>query len=152
MAQVTFLINAPGWIAAFKSWEGPVGVEIAKRTNLVKAKALIEVPHPGGIPRNRTGKNYSTGALLAGIDASFGKWHAPSSSGPGQDLEGRVNSKGKHTAFVIGGTAPHVIVPRSLGGMLVFTGKTGTTVFTKKVNHPGTAPNDYLSRALTAAT
>lgn len=44
------------------------------------------------------------------------------------------------------GTRPHVIVPRQAGGVLVFE-VDGTRVFTRRVNHPGTRPNRFLTDA-----
>lgn len=44
------------------------------------------------------------------------------------------------------GSRPHVILPRK-GRYLVFTGRSGQTVFARRVNHPGTRPNPYLVRA-----
>jgi hypothetical protein len=150
-SHVTFVINPAGWIAAFKSSTGMVGQEIAGRTLKVKAKAMVEAPGPGNVPRNRTGINYSTGALVGGIEMSMGKWRAPSSSGPGQDVEGRVTSTGKHTSFIIDGVRPHVITSRTPGGYLKFRGRSGAMVYTKRVNHPGNMKNNFLERALDAA-
>jgi len=38
------------------------------------------------------------------------------------------------------GSRPHRIVPKKAGGILVFTSRTGRTVRTKRVMHPGTRP------------
>lgn len=44
--------------------------------------------------------------------------------------------------FVRGGTRPHTIRPKKLGGVLVF--EIGNrTIFAKKVEHPGTKANPY---------
>lgn len=42
------------------------------------------------------------------------------------------------------GTRPHIIEPRTPGGVLRFSGKRGVVV-TRSVMHPGTRPNPYLS-------
>jgi hypothetical protein len=151
VAGVHFVINPTGWSHAFKSTFGIVGQEIGKRTLKVKTKAMLEAPAPGNVPRNRTGRNYSTGALVAGIEMNMGSWRAPMSSGPGKDIEGQVRSTGRHTKYVLDGTRPHVILPRSPGGRLKFRGRTGVMVITKRVNHPGSAANNFLERALSAA-
>ena len=44
--------------------------------------------------------------------------------------------------FVRGGTRPHEIRPKKPGGVLAFK-IGGRTIFTKKVNHPGTKANPY---------
>jgi hypothetical protein len=49
---------------------------------------------------------------------------------------------------VHGGTKPHIIVPKSPAGILRFRTRTGATVFTKLVHHPGTAANPFMVRAL----
>ena len=54
--------------------------------------------------------------------------------------------------FVREGTAPHVIRPKRPDGVLRFIpAGSGTVVFTREVHHPGTKPNPYHRRALTAA-
>jgi hypothetical protein len=52
--------------------------------------------------------------------------------------------------FVIKGTKKHIIRPKKKGGVLVFNSK-GTKVFARIVHHPGTKPNDFMSRALREA-
>lgn len=47
-----------------------------------------------------------------------------------------------HGIYVLAGTAPHVIKPKSKKAL-----KTPYGAF-KKVNHPGTKPNDFLGRGL----
>lgn len=52
--------------------------------------------------------------------------------------------------FVIKGTKKHMIFPRKRGGVLVFTTH-GKKVFTRRVKHPGTKPNNFMARALREA-
>lgn len=58
----------------------------------------------------------------------------------------RVESSHPATLYVIKGTRPHVIRPRTRQ-VLKFTVK-GHTVFAKIVHHPGTRKNDFLTKAL----
>lgn len=51
-----------------------------------------------------------------------------------------------YARFVIRGTKPHIIVPRTKRA-LRFEPERGTVVFAAKVKHPGTAPNNFLLRA-----
>jgi hypothetical protein len=59
-------------------------------------------------------------------------------------------------SFVIHGTAPHPIDPRPRAtahggvgaGFLRFVARDGAVVFTHHVDHPGTAPNDFIGRAM----
>lgn len=46
------------------------------------------------------------------------------------------------------GTRPHTIRPKKPGGVLRFPGRGGMVVYTKKANHPGTAPQPFLVDAL----
>ena len=49
------------------------------------------------------------------------------------------------------GTAPHVIEPKTPGGVLVFTGRDGATVYAAYVHHPGTRPRPFLRPAMARA-
>lgn len=67
---------------------------------------------------------------------------------PSRDLEGHVVAIPKHAIFVHAGTKPHVILPKKPGGVLRFRTRTGVVVYARMVKHPGTAPNEFLWRAL----
>ncbi len=56
-----------------------------------------------------------------------------------------VTSKAPYSVFVEEGTSPHVIVPRVKRGLA--NTRTGQ-FFGKKVNHPGTRANPFMSRAV----
>lgn len=53
-------------------------------------------------------------------------------------------------SFVLQGTPRHDILPRKPGGMLRFT-VGGRIVFARRVDHPGTKPNNFLWKAMLAA-
>lgn len=53
-------------------------------------------------------------------------------------------------SWILYGTKQHVIEARS-GGVLRFLASSGDVVFTRRVNHPGTAPNDFVGRAWAAS-
>lgn len=103
-----------------------------KRAGKVLDKAQQEAP---------LGK---TGALRAGLRKDQSR-----------DVRGRystgydVISTAPHTLFVLKGTRQHPIVGRPL--LAFFWPKVGTNVVFARVNHPGTKPNNFLSRALRAA-
>lgn len=70
----------------------------------------------------------------------------------------RMGRVGSEAAILIGsddpvalihheGTVPHVIVPKR-APRLVFMGRDGTVVYARRVNHPGTKPNRYLTDSL----
>ena len=60
---------------------------------------------------------------------------------------GRVFNQVPYANYVHGGTRPHVIRPRSPGGVLAFT-IGGQMVFAKRVNHPGTKANPFYDHAV----
>ena len=71
-------------------------------------------------------------------------------SNKNQSLEVRQGARSPggdfYGGFVRGGTRPHEIRPKKVGGALVF--KIGArTIFAQKVDHPGTKPNPYHKRA-----
>ena len=58
-----------------------------------------------------------------------------------------VVAKAPYSLAVHEGTKAHEIRPKS-GKVLRFPSKGGKIVFTKKVNHPGSAPNPFLEEAM----
>jgi hypothetical protein len=52
-----------------------------------------------------------------------------------------------YTKYIVGGTRPHVIVPRN-ARVLHFRTDSGANVFARSVNHPGTRANHFVSRAV----
>jgi hypothetical protein len=72
-----------------------------------------------------------------------------------RDVRGRyetgwdVQSNAPYSLYVVKGTRPHKITGNPLLGF--FWPKVGQFVVFHSVNHPGTKPNNFLSRALRAA-
>lgn len=60
---------------------------------------------------------------------------------------GRVVAKAEHALYVHEGTRPHMIYPRSPGGMLSWV-QGGVRRFARHVHHPGNAPNPFMKRGL----
>ena len=83
--------------------------------------------------------NTRTGAYRGGFFAE--------TRGGGEAWEVVVGNTAEHAAYIEAGTRPHTIYPRR-GKYLVFQAADGTTVFARKVNHPGTAAHHVLQRAL----
>lgn len=65
----------------------------------------------------------------------------------GGELRTVVTNTAPYATYLERGTRPHVIVPVR-ARFLVFQARDGRTVFTKKVNHPGTRPYRVLTDAL----
>jgi hypothetical protein len=59
-----------------------------------------------------------------------------------------IRARAPYAGFVINGTPPHIIRAKDGGALRFQIG--GATVFARSVNHPGTKPNDFFSRALQA--
>jgi len=68
----------------------------------------------------------------------------------GQGLEVRATAGTRYARMHHDGTRPHAITPRRPGGRLRFR-VAGRVVYAKRVWHPGTRPNRFLSRHLRAA-
>jgi hypothetical protein len=61
-------------------------------------------------------------------------------------ISGGIRAGAKYASYVEGGTKPHDILPKTLGGTLSFS-VGGRQVFTKKVHHPGTKPHPFMGQA-----
>jgi hypothetical protein len=67
-------------------------------------------------------------------------------------LEMTIGNKARSEVVVksvMFGSKRHVITPKH-AKVLRFVASSGRVVFTKRVNHPGTKPNNFLERALAA--
>ena len=104
---------------------GEVGVYLFAKGQLIREKARQQV----GI---------DTGRLKGSIHVRQGR------SGPGQYVE--VGSPLNHALLHHEGSKPHVILPNR-AKVLRFTSGS-RVIYTRKVNHPGTRPNRYLTDQL----
>jgi len=118
-------------MAKFVSWEGPVGAwteRLAKET----------------VFRQRGFAVKKSGALAAGmhyVKATYAR-------GIGFDAGSSV----PYAAANDQGAKPHVIKPKSVGGVLTFFWpKVGRVVSFKSVNHPGNRAYNWAMRGLDAA-
>lgn len=137
---VQFIPN-PAGIAAFFSPAGDLGVWMKVLVEQVEQTAQAMCPK-------------DTGALADSISGSVVPGANVTQSGLTTVAVGEV-SAGDETApyavYVHEGTAPHPIEPRQ-APMLVFPSRrSGITVFTKHVDHPGTRANPFLWNALKAS-
>lgn len=73
-------------------------------------------------------------------------WHI---EGRGRDLSAVIASTHPATRYVVNGTRPHLIRPVRAQALRFTVG--GRLVFARLVHHPGTQPNDFLSKALREA-
>lgn len=132
MARVTY-VEDPAAMRAFLGWDGPAGVDFTRRMNTLVTRQLQDAPRRSG----RMAAEINTRRMQ---------------SDPGKFLEGAVgvNPGGRgqsgYANYVTSGTRPHVILPKR-GKALKFM-IAGKAVFARRVNHPGTRPNPYLTRHL----
>ncbi len=66
----------------------------------------------------------------------------------GNSMQLVIHASAPEAAFVLGGTAPHIIRPSA--ALALHWHDTGGEHFARIVHHPGTKPNDYVSRAWSA--
>lgn len=77
-----------------------------------------------------------------------GRFATQSNAGKTLVCQYELVAEAPHAAFVIRGTRPHPI--RSTGPWSLHNAKTGA-FFGRQVQHPGTQPNDFLTRSLQQA-
>lgn len=123
---VRFVRHPPGIYEVLYSPAGPVQRDLFRRGQVWLAAARMRCP-VGKTQKLRNGLTVDVGA-----DGITGRSDQP------------------YAEFVVKGTRPHTIVPRR-ARVLAFEGSGGETVFTKRVQHPGTAPNNFAHDALVIA-
>lgn len=117
----------------FLGWEGPPGRDFERRVRTLGYRQQSEAPR-------RTGK-------MAGQITT-----RRMSSDPGRFLEAAAGvnpgTGGQHgyAEIVTSGSRPHIIQARTAKALRFIVA--GTVVYTKRVRHPGTRPNPYLTRHL----
>lgn len=106
---------------------------------------------PGGIVDRDLRKRADRVAARARQTAPGGMRNSISVDLVGSGRQRRAQISVNHPAavFVVHGTPPHVIRPRTTRA-LRFT-KGSRVIFAARVNHPGSRPNPFLLRALEAA-
>lgn len=140
------VIMDPARLAAYvRSPDGPVVAMLMRRADRVQqaARKQIRMGHIGG-----------------GV-TGLGPGPRPARQGNLRDtIIKRVTEKDGHPAVQVGsmdpiallhheGTRPHVILPRIQTALVFSMG--GQTVVARRVNHPGTKPNRYLTDNLRLA-
>jgi hypothetical protein len=113
-----------------KDTKGPTGVELYKRAKRMARHAKNQAP---------MGSGPTAGRLKRSI-----KVYRHQRYTKGQTI--RIGTSVPYAKYVHEGTRPHIITPNRADGALVFVPKGGTrVVITKKVNHPGSRPNRFLT-------
>lgn len=128
----------------FRAPTGMVGMDMARRAGIVLASArtLVHVappPDPDAPPRTRARGTLRASLTVRPEESPLGPRYLVGSDDP----IGLIHHQG---------TAPHDIYPRHAGGKLVFYwDRKQSLVAFPMVHHPGTRPNQYLTKALPLA-
>lgn len=125
-----FYIDVSGLI---RGWDRAVRAlaDRVTRSAEVAAKEGAEFAKTFGTFKDRTGQ---TRRMTRGVPIIRSRWVGSAW------LESRV----PHASILDGGSRPHEIRPRPPNTVLRFIGRDGSTVFARKVNHPGTKPYGYM--------
>ncbi|HEY7033107.1 MAG TPA: HK97 gp10 family phage protein [Thermomicrobiales bacterium] len=145
MADVVFVIHPAAFQKLTKFRTGEVGTYIEKVTKVVHVAIKEQAPAPGKPPINRTFINYATGRLEDSI-------HFDVVANGAEEVTGIVGVGEEHAKYVIHGTVPHVIKPKTKKVLYFFWHKKGRFVALKHVNHPGTMANDFMTRGFIAGS
>lgn len=123
-----------------KGESGPVARNLIRRADLLlgAAKRQIRAGHVAA--------GFGTGGVNL-RDTGYKRLQ----HGPNGDIQIIVGFNHPIALIHHEGTRPHIILPRKPGGVLVFPGTSGV-VFAKRVHHPGTHPNRYLTDNLRIIT
>lgn len=141
MADHIFVPNKPAIHRVTKSWAGPVGRFIIRKTTDTAFYSRRFSPSPGGPGHGRTKINFSKGNLSKNIVTTRGRSN-------GGELEGRVIALPKHAIFVHEGTAPHIIKAKNAPALVFYWHRVGKVVMFDSVNHPGNPPDPFLLKGL----
>jgi hypothetical protein len=122
-AQLSAFVHNPG---------GPIRQDLTRRAVAVQASMTR------GCPRH-------THRLVNTIRKNDGR------VGPNPSVDVLCGRDGltDYLGYVLAGTSPHLIRPRNRQVLRFMAG--GAIVFTTLVRHPGTAPNNFMLRALPEA-
>lgn len=126
MAEVRIKLYAKEMNELLRGEQGPVFRDLVKKAERVRELAKVYV-----------GKD--THQLERRIVKRFER--------RGNEVVALVGSDQPYTLVHHEGSRPHVIMPKK-AKVLRFTTKTGKVVFARRVNHPGTKANRFLTRAL----
>lgn len=133
-ATVRIVIDGAKLATLLRGPNGPVATEMLRRGQLVQdaAKRQIRLGHIHG----GAGRPNLRDTLVKRVTRQ-----------PSGDIAVIVGSDSPIALLHHEGTRAHVILPVK-AKVLVFPGRGGGVVFSQKVNHPGTAPNRYLTDSL----
>jgi hypothetical protein len=135
--EYVFTPDEPAFLRMTRSPSGIVARDLVRRAKLVELAARRQIPlgHVAGGPSTR---KLATRNLRDTVRTriAYSDWQPPVAFVGSQHPIALIHHEG---------TRPHVILPRRPGGVLVFwSGRAGKTIFTRRVNHPGSKANPFL--------
>lgn len=133
--NVVYVHHRSAEFNAFKSPTGMSGRWVTKQAHKVSVSARVLAPKPG------QGKGYATSETAQSIKV---KRTTVGRLGP----EVEIISDTDHAIYVHEPTIPHIIKSRLSERLIFFSKKTMQIHFAKKVFHPGTKGNPFLTNAL----
>jgi hypothetical protein len=146
MAEIVW--NPAAVEAFFNGPAGPVGLSAASRASRVLAGARVTCPVGKAIPGWAAAQLAPRTRAIGTLRDSLRMFPVYSATGP----EFFIGSDDPVATYVTRGTRPHPIRAKKAGGRLAFYwAREDRLAFPKEVMHPGTKPNDFLSRALPLA-
>ena len=129
-----FVFDEVGYTKTFRSLEGPVGQDLARRANTI----IVLGSYQAG---------YDTGLLVSSLDSIFYR-DSDGDLGVRVGVNPALDEVG-YALFHHEGTTPHPIAARRAKYLRFPDRQTGVGyVFRKSVYHPGTKPNPYLTQPL----
>lgn len=138
------VMNPAALQALLESTNGPIARDLLRRANRVKkqAQVLVGVYEPPDA-RSAAARRRRPGTLRDSIVVRLAR--------QGRGVAAIVGSEDRIALWHHEGTVPHVIVPRRAKFLVFYWKRVGRVVFAKRVSHPGTRPNRFLTDALSAA-
>lgn len=136
--KVELTFDARGWDEFVRAWQEPA----VKRTLQAGASAFGKAAKPviaSEIPIARPGNPYAQGPGNLRRLVRYKRFSSLRGIGV---VIGPMGRNAFYRRFVAGGTKPHVILPKRVGGRLAFGGG-----FARIVHHPGAKANDFIGRA-----
>lgn len=132
MASVIYVEDVAA-LREFLSWEGPPGVDFQRRMQTLAVRQLQDAPRRTGRMAGQI--NYRR------MQSDFGRYL----EGAAGVNPGSGGQKG-YAQIVSSGSRPHIIQARTAKALRFVVA--GQVVYTRRVQHPGTRPNPYLTRHL----
>lgn len=117
----------------FLSWTGPPGRDFERRMRTLAFRQQQDAPRRTGRMAGQISQQH--------MQSDFGRYlEGAAGVNPG------TGGQRGYAGIVTSGSRPHIIQARTAKALRFVVG--GQVVYTRRVHHPGTRPNPYLTRHL----